>query len=242
MQNKSTIHTILLALLMAAVTLTACQNDLVPYPTEETTTGRIVLNLSDVEVFVETRATGDVADYTYTLSGTDTEGQPVTDTPITFTDGSAIIPAGTYTLTATSKTTKDAAPWYQGTSEKFTLSVGGTTPVTINLGSPQNAKVSVTFTDSFKQLYENYSVTIGNHSTTTDGNLYAAPGPITYTIQGSAKAGSHVSDIPEAGITGTLTTEPGKSYPLTISATTISDLMIDIGEGTHSGAFDVKRQ
>ena len=63
---------------------------------------------------------------------------------------------------------------------------------------------------------------------------------ISYTIKGSAKAGSHVTDIPAEGITGTITVEAGNSYPLNITASSISDILINIGEGEHNGEFDTR--
>lgn len=225
----------------------ACQNETIPDIDDNAKTGRIVLSLQDVEVFTEvtTRATGNAANYTYTLSGTASDGTTVTNQAVTFTNGSAIIPAGTYTLTATSITAQDAAPWYQGTSASFKLGIGDTQAITIDLGKPKNAAIAVTFDDSFTNLYENCSVTIGNHTISINGNLYTVipnDGKVTYTIKGSAKQNSHVSDIPKAGITGTLTVAAGTSYPLHITALSITDLLIGIGDGTHNGPFDVKRK
>lgn len=249
MQKRRTIHSLQAILLLIASTLVACQNESISDIDNNAKTGRIVLNLQDVEVFTEvtTRAEDNVADYTYTLNGTAIEGTTVTDQTVTFTEGSAIIPAGTYTLTATSKTEPDAAPWYQGTSEPFTLGVGGTESVSIDLGKPKNAAITVSFDASFTNLYENYSVTIGQHSVsnasaTSSTTLYTMPGKISYTIKGFAKQNSHVSDIPEAGITGSLTVAAGTSYPLNITAQSISDLLIGFGEGTHTGPFDAKRK
>lgn len=249
MKRSSTIHSLWTIILLTASTLTACQNDLITGPDDNATTGRIVLSLQDVEVFTEVAnratATGNVADFTYTLSGTDVEGNIVTDQAVTFTDGSAIIPAGRYTLTATSTTEQDAAPWYQGTSAEFALGIGGTQPVAIHLGAPKNAAIAVTFDASFTALYENYSVSIGAHTLSTAGNLYTAipnDGKITYTIKGSARQNSHVTDIPEAGITGTLTVAAGTSCPLNITVQTITDEMIGIGTGEHTGAFDSQKR
>lgn len=249
MQKRRTIHSLQAILLLIASTLVACQNESISDIDNNAKTGRIVLNLQDVEVFTEvtTRAEDNVADYTYTLNGTAIEGTTVTDQTVTFTEGSAIIPAGTYTLTATSTTAQDEAPWYQGTSAKFNLSIGGTESITIDLGKPQNAAIAVTFDASFTNLYENYSVTIGNHSVSnasapSSTTLYTMPGTITYTIKGFAKQNSHVSDIPKAGITGTLTVAAGTRYPLNITAQSISDLLIGFGEGTYNGPFDAKRK
>ena len=247
MQTRRTIHS-LLAILMITSTLVACQNENISDIDDNAKTGRIVLNLQDVEVFTEvtTRATGNVADYNYTLNKLDADNNIVSSNPITFdNNNSAIVAADKYSLTATSTTTQDAAPWYQGTSAAFTLSVGGTESISIDLGKPKNAAIAVTFAESFTDLYEGYTITIGQKSLTADGTLYAAvpdTKELTYTIHGSAKQDSHVSDIPEAGITGTLTVAAGTSYPLHITANTISDTMIGFGQGEHNGSFDVKRK
>ncbi len=242
---KSTIVRLKVLLLLSTVMLTACQTDDLPPIPKQAQTGRIVLSLPEVQLYTEgsTRADGNIADYTYTLNSAEGSVHVVSDSTITFTDGSAIIPAGTYTLTATSKSAQDAGPWYQGTSSSFSLLLGGTQEVSINLGKPKNVEIAVTFDKSFTDLYENYSVTIGGKSVSANGRLYAMPdewGKVTYTIKGSAKAGSHVSDIPAEGITGTITVEAGNSYPLNITASSISDLLILIGEGTHNGEFDTK--
>lgn len=252
MQTRRTIHSLLATTLLIASTLVACQNENISDIDDNATTGRIVLSLQDVEVFTEvtTRAeqTGNVADYTYTINKLDADNNIVSSTPITFdNNNSAIVAADKYSLTATSTTAQDAAPYYEGTSREFELGIGGTQDVTINLGAPKNAAIAVTFDASFTNLYENYSVTIGNHSVSnasapSSTTLYTMPGTITYTIKGKAIAGTHVSDIPEAGITGTLTVEAGTSYPLNITAQTISDIMIGFGDGTHTGSFDVKRK
>ena len=239
---KSTIACLKVLLLLSTVMLTACQTDDLPPIPKQAQTGRIVLSLPEVQLYTEgsTRADGNIADYTYTLNSAEGSVHVVSDSTITFTDGSAIIPAGTYTLTATSKSAQDAGPWYQGTSSSFSLLLGGTKTVEIELGKPKNVEVVVTFDESFTNLYENYSVTIGEKSVSANGNLYAMPGTITYTVKGSAKAGSHVSDIPADGITCTINVTAGNSYPLNITASSISDLLIQIGTGTHNGDFDTR--
>jgi len=240
---KSTVVRLNVLLLLSTVMLTACQTDDLPPIPKQAQTGRIVLSLSEVQLYTEgsTRADGNIADYTYTLNSAEGSVHVVSDSTITFTDGSAIIPAGTYTLTATSKTTQDAAPWYQGTSGSFSLLLGGTKTVEIELGKPKNVEVVVTFDESFTNLYENYSVTIGEKSVSANGKLYAMPGAkVLYTIKGSAKQGSHVTDIPAEGISGTINAEAGNSYPINITAAAISELLINMGNGEHNGEFDTK--
>lgn len=243
MKGFRTIQGLKVLLLLASVMVASCQSEEMPPASEGAKTGCIVLSLPEVQLYNggNTRATGSIADYTYKLNSVAGSAHVVVDSTIVFAGSSAVIPAGKYTLTATSTTAQDAAPWYQGTSAEFTLGKGETKSISIDLGKPKNAEVAVTFASSFTTLYENYSVTIGSHSLKANGNLYAMPGAkISYTIKGSAKAGSHVTDIPAEGITGTITVESGNSYPLNITANTISDLLINIGDGTHNGEFDTR--
>lgn len=240
MKGLRTIHSLKTLLLLAAVLVTACQSEEISLIPEDAKTGRIVLSLPEVELYTEgttrTETNASIADFNYTLNGS--EGS----TTISFsTDGSAIISAGTYTLTATSKNAADAAPWYQGTSASFTIGEGQTKSVSISLGKPKNAEVNVTFAEDFTTLYDNYSVTIGNHTLKANGKLYAMPGAkVLYTIKGSAKQGSHVTDIPAEGISGTINAEAGNSYPINITAAAISELLINMGNGEHNGEFDTK--
>ena len=241
---KSTIVCLKVLLLMMVVMFTACQSEEMPPFGEGAKTGRIVLSIPEVQLYTEAntraQATADIEDFVYKLNSVDGSSHVVSDSTISFTSGTAVLPAGTYTLTATSKNAQDAAPWYQGTSDAFTVVEGDSKPVSVSLGKPKNAAVVVTFAESFTNLYENYSVTIGEKSVSANGNLYAMPGTFTYTVKGSAKAGSHVSDLPASGITGTISAEAGTSYPLNITASSISDLLINIGDGTHNGEFDTK--
>ena len=230
---------------MVGAVFVACQSEEIPPLGEGTKAGCIVLSIPEVQLYAgaDTRAqaTANIEDFIYKLNSVAGSSHVVSDSTIAFTSGTAVLPAGTYTLTATSKTAQDAAPWYQETSSAFTVVEGDSKSVSINLGRPKNAEVAVTFAESFTTLYENYSVTIGNHSLQANDNLYAMPGAtLSYTIKGTAKAGSHVSDIPADGISGTFTVEAGKSYPLNITASSISDLLIQIGDGTHNGEFDTR--
>ena len=242
---NNTTYSLKFLLLLMVVMFTACQSEEIPPFGEGSKTGRIVLSVPEVQLYTEggtrAQATANIEDFTYRLNSVAGSSHAVSDSTIAFTSGTAVLPAGTYTLTATSKSAQDAAPWYQGMSDAFVVVEGDSKPVSINLGKPKNAEVAVTFAESFATLYENYSVTIGNHTLQANGSLYAMPGAtISYTIKGTAKAGSHVSDIPTEGITGTINVAAGNSYPLNITASSISDLLIQIGEGTHNGEFDTK--
>jgi hypothetical protein len=245
---KSTTYSIKVLSLLVTVMLAACDVEEFPLMEESAQTGRIVLSAPEIQLYTEggTRGEGDnvvngnIADYTYILK--DKDGTPIQE--VTFdNNGAAIIPAGTYTLTATSSTAQDEAPWYQGTSDEFTLTVGGSESVSIDLDKPKNVEIVVTFDDTFTALYTNCSVTIGSKSVSDDGNLYAMPdseGKVSYTIKGTARQGSHVTDIPAEGTPpGTISVVAGKSYPLNISAQSIDDLLIEFG-GDYNSEFDTK--
>lgn len=244
MKGFRTIQGLKVLLLLASVMVASCQSEEMPPASEGAKTGCIVLSLPEVQLYNggNTRATGSIADYTYKLNSVAGSAHVVVDSTIVFAGSSAVVPAGKYTLTATSTTAQDAAPWYQGTSAEFTLGKGETKSISIDLGKPKNAEVAVTFASSFTTFYENYSVTIGNHSVSANGKLYAmtdSEGKVSYTIKGNAQEDSHVSDIPEEGITGRINAVVGTSYQLNITAQTITDLPIEFG-GDHNGEFDTK--
>ena len=63
-------------------------------------------------------------------------------------------------------------------------------------------------------------------------------GKVSYTIKGTAKAGSHVSDIPASGIKGTISAVAGTSYPLNITVNPVSGVNITIAGSPHTEEFD----
>lgn len=230
-------HKIKLLGLVAIITMaTNCSNEVMEETPQD---GIIRLSLNSepaILVDVDTRATqtADPKDYTITLSGE-------TD-PLDFSQP-IIRPAGEYTITATSITDANSAPYYEG-STTFTLNAGEEEDVNIDLGAPKNAQINVSFDPSFTQLYENYNVTFsdGTHTTSplTTGIAYFMPGTIQYTIKGTAIAGSHVQEIPSNGTTGNLTLEAGKAYPLTIKANPINGITIPLGKNEWNGEFNAK--
>lgn len=214
--------------------------------------GRILFSMPTAEPFIEegTRATlTDLTGYTFTLSGTDTKGNPIKGV-INFKDNSCIIPAGTYTLTADNQKAAVSglgAPYYYGTSDEFSLEAGGTVTVpTIEMGKPKNTRIDLTLDKSFTDLYDLKSLTLSDGSRTISLDSINLKGymmvpeknTLTYTIQATAKSGSHVTDLPAEGLTKTLTVTAGYAYPIHLTAQAIEDMMIGIGEGSHNGEFD----
>ena len=204
--------------------------------------GVLCLSLSSGDEFVrvETRAEQSLTDwsgYTFTLND---------GTPISFTDGKAIIPAGTYTLSATNSTAVVGGytgALYEG-STSFTLNAGELETVELALGAPKNAKVTVTIDETFSNLYTFSSLALndGTKTNTIESIDKAAFFPattnttLTYTLTAAAKKDSHVQDITNA--TGTVTIEAGKHTTITLGISPIdNDLIIIPNGGTHTGEF-----
>ena len=219
--------------------------------------GQIVLSMPVAEPFVvaETRAVQTLTDLTgfvYRLSGTDSQGGAVNSNILFHKEGdayTAIVPAGEYTLTADNAqdaTAGTGKPFYRGTSSAFTFSPGGTVHVSIDLGTPQNAEIILVQDATFSSLYDLKEVSFAdgterNNALTADGKSYVtvpADGTVTYIVKATAKEGSHVSDLPAGGVRGTLSVAKGQSNTLNLTAKTISDLMIEMGEGEYDGEFE----
>ena len=221
---------------------------------EDAAQGRIVLSMPQLEPFLEVRAEQTLTDfsgYTFTLKGTNSDGWTVNETLQLQKEGeqySCIIPAGNYTLTANNATAAVAgngAAYYNGTSPQFSLTPGGNVAVSISLGKPQNAMISLSIDDSFSRLYDLTTVNLTDGertvSLTTPGNasfMIPASGCLSYTILAKARPGSHVSDLPAAGITRSLTIAPGNAYPILLTAQKIEDMLIEFGNGSHNGEFN----
>ncbi len=209
--------------------------------------GVLCLQMSSSEDFVqvETREvqtlTDDFTGYTFKLN----------DEPISFTDGEATIPAGTYTLSATNSHDVDGGydgALYSGETS-FTLNAGEQKEVTLSLGAPKNAKVTINLSDDFKQSAEDdaYTYEISNFAlggktlnltSNTQDFFFPVPegGELTYILTAAAKQGSHVQDI--TGATGTVTIAPGKHTTLKLDVNPITGYIRIDGGGEYGGVFE----
>lgn len=212
--------------------------------------GILCLSLSSGDEFikVETRTGQTLNGFAFTLkkSGQEVEFE-------LNESGQAIIEAGTYTLSATNSGAVDGgygAPLYSGTSEAFTINAGETTNVTLDLGTPKNAKVTINLSDDFKQSAEDdaYTYEISNFAlggktlnltSNTQDFFFPVPegGELTYTLVANAKQGSHVQDITDA--TGTIDIAAGTHTTITLGISPIDDnlIIIENGEAPHTGEF-----
>ena len=201
--------------------------------------GVLCLQMSSDEVFIETRAEQaltDWSEYSFTLN----------NEPISFTEeGKAIIPAGTYTLSATNSTNVNGGyngPLYSASTE-FTLSAGEQKGVTLNLGNPKNAKVTIKLSSDFTGLYEfvNLTLTDGTGSNEIKSAEQVAYFPATnttlsYTLVANANKNSHVQDI--TGASGTVTIAPGKHTTLKLNVNPITGYIRIDGGGEYGGVFE----
>lgn len=249
-------HNYLNLITLAALLFVAagCQQEKVSSG-EEASQGKIVLNLSPGEVFVdvETRATQTVTDitgYVFTLSGTDSKGAAVNKTISFASDGengfSSIIEAGTYTLSVENMSSEDAQAgngraYYKGTSASFTLQPGQTLNLgTIDMGAPQNVKVSLATDAAFDGLYENPQLTYKDATVTTSTPGYFMPEGGTLTFSLSAKGKNHAQEIENTSVS--VSVEAGKHTTVTLTAQPINGewIIIPIMSDQHTGEFDVK--
>ena len=206
--------------------------------------GVLCLQMSSDEDFVqvETRAVQTLTDwsgYTFKLN----------DKPISFTEGKAIIPAGTYRLSATNTDAVNGGytgPLYSGSSEEFTVTAGRNTPVAIALGAPKNAKVTISLSAKFTELYTFTSLTLKEedkgdkeHTITSPEQVAYFPATnttLSYTLIANAIGGTHVQDI--TGATGTVTIAPGTHTTLTLDVNPINPNLVTIVTGDpYSGEF-----
>ena len=229
--------------------------------------GEVRLTLSsEPDVFVETRTVQSVSDISsleFFISGTGEESGQIANQPISFSSNggafTAFFESGTYTLTVrTRQSAAEAAegnnfgaPSYEGTSAQFSVNASVSTPVTIALGTPRNAKVTVVEDVSFSSLYTfssltltagNREVTLTDPSSQTAYFLIPADNKLHFTLHAAAKSGSHAQEISENGTQGTVTIEGGHAYVLTLKANPVTGVLLPVVEGEYGGTFDTKRK
>ncbi len=237
------------ALLIVAV---SCQQEDIQLHEEQNVKGRIVLALSGIEVYTSdapTRATlNDYTGFVFTLNGTTVGGWTVRDSDITFTNNAAIIEAGNYSLSANNDAASlvdNGCANYRGTTaQNFNLAIGGSTLVSISMGAPKNARLTLEQDDNFSTKYNNVRVTLtaggrsvdlGN-ATDCETEAFFPAGTVNYTITAEARSGSHVTDITSAD--GNLTLTAGKHHVISLTANPVTGEIIPLIEGTHTREFD----
>ena len=241
--NKFQTILCILAVLAFGMLGTGCSNEDSQVEVSEPM-GILCLNMSSDEVYVQagTRAVQTLTDWSgfqFTL------GNGTASTPLVFTDGQAIVEAGTYTLSATNSASVDhgySGALYSGT-ETFSINAGEQKAVTLALGKPKNSKVTVSPSSAFAEKYELKSLTLndGTRDITISSAAQTAYFPtsatqLTYTLVADAKAGSLVQDITSA--TGSVTIDAGKHTTLNLQINPIDPSLVVIETDTdYNGEF-----
>ncbi len=241
--NKFQTILCILAVLAFGMLGTGCSNEdsqvEVPEPM-----GILCLNMSSDEVYVQagTRAVQTLTDWSGFLFTLD---NGTASTPLVFTDGKAVIEAGTYTLSTTNSASVDngyTGALYSG-AETFSINAGDQKAVSLDLGKPKNSKVTVSPSSAFAEKYDLKSLTLndGTRDITISSTAQAAFFPpsasqLTYTLVADAKAGSQVQDITSAS--GTVSIEAGKHTTLNLQINPIDPNLVVIETGTdYNGEF-----
>ena len=224
--------------------------------------GKIVLAMStEPDVYIETRSTrattlSNFDGYVFTLKGKTDKNVDVNDEipfiASTDEDNKPIavgyFDAGTYKLTVSNQEAsldKNGCAYYEKTTEEsFHFDVGETIKLTIDMGAPQNAKVTLKQEGSFSTLYNNVCVTLTAGGRSVDiGNAedcyseaFFPEGTVSYSISASAIRNSHVTDI--TAVKGSIEVTAGNHHVITLTANPVTGEIIPLIEGTYSGTFD----
>ena len=195
--------------------------------------GVLCLQMSSDEVFIETRAENDDYDWAFQITGDNYSNNNVE------LGKDIIIPAGQYTFSATNAEDKDVengyrGPLYEG-SIIFDLEAGEHKTIELDLGKPQNAKITLILTDNFEAVYENVGLKKNSNQLIRlyKGDNFSPIGE--YTITANAKSGSGVQEFIN---NSTITLEAGTHTTLTLDVNPITGyIKIETG-GEHNGVFE----
>lgn len=187
--------------------------------------GVLCLQMSSDEVFIETRADNDYV-WAFQITGDNYSNNNVE------LGKDISIPAGQYTFSATNADAVDGGyngPLYEGSTE-FTLNAGEHKTIELDLGKPQNAKITLILTANFKAAYENVGLKKENSDIQlSEGEHFFPKGE--YTITANAKSGSGVQEFIN---NSTITLEAGTHTTLTLDVNPI-DGYITIKSGEDWG-------
>ncbi len=192
--------------------------------------GVLCLQMSSDEVFIETRAVNDY-EWAFQITGDNYSNNNVE------LGKDISIPAGQYTFSATNADAVEngyGGPLYEG-SIIFDLEAGEHKTIELDLGKPQNAKITLILTDNFEAAYENVGLKKENSDPIllSEGEHFFPKGD--YTITANAKSGSGVQEFIN---NSTITLEDGTHTTLTLDVNPITGyIKIETG-GEHNGVFE----
>ena len=191
--------------------------------------GVLCLQMSSDEVFIETRADNDYV-WAFQITGDNYSNNNVE------LGKDISIPAGQYTFSATNADAVDGGyngPLYEGSTE-FTLNAGEHKTIELDLGKPQNAKITLILTANFKAAYENVGLKKENSDPIllSEGEHFFPKGE--YTITANAKSGSGVQEFIN---NSTITLEAGTHTTLTLDVNPIDGYIRIESGGDYDDEF-----
>ena len=190
--------------------------------------GVLCLQMSSDEVFIETRADNDYV-WAFQITGDNYSNNNVE------LGKDISIPAGQYTFSATNADAVDGGyngPLYEGSTE-FTLNAGEHKTIELDLGKPQNAKITLILTANFKAAYENVGLKKENSDIQlSEGEHFFPKGE--YTITANAKSGSGVQEFIN---NSTITLEAGTHTTLTLDVNPIDGYIRIESGGDYDDEF-----
>lgn len=191
--------------------------------------GVLCLQMSSDEVFIETRAVNDY-EWAFQITGDNYSNNNVE------LGKDISIPAGQYTFSATNADAVEngyGGPLYEG-SIIFDLEAGEHKTIELDLGKPQNAKITLILTDNFEAAYENVGLKKENSDPIllSEGEQFFPKGD--YTITANAKSGSGVQEFIN---NSTITLEAGTHTTLTLDVNPIDGYIRIESGGDYDDEF-----
>ena len=191
--------------------------------------GVLCLQMSSDEVFIETRAVNDY-EWAFQITGDNYSNNNVE------LGKDISIPAGQYTFSATNADAVEngyGGPLYEG-SIIFDLEAGEHKTIELDLGKPQNAKITLILTDNFEAAYENVGLKKENSDPIllSEGEHFFPKGD--YTITANAKSGSGVQEFIN---NSTITLEAGTHTTLTLDVNPIDGYIRIESGGDYDDEF-----
>lgn len=205
---------ILFAVMALGMSLVSCTNEEIPAPAVEY--GYINVNVSN-DPIVQTRATA-VRNLTGWIL---TANDGTSDKDISNENK---VVAGTYTVSAKSHASQDAAltasngwgeAYYEGSVSNIVVTSGGTTDAPIDCGKAKNGRIKVTF--SLPSVFTDYKVTVDpssrNLEITSDSQVaYFNAGEVVYTLSYKYDGGDTKT------VSGTIDVAAATEHTISVSA------------------------
>lgn len=206
-----------------------CIKNIAPVNDPHSGKGRIVLGDCGVDIIEEfTKANPGIGEFLFTISGTTSEGETVTDQTIEFTHGAtsdyAYFEAGRYTLTASYEpagaNSGNGLKCFSGTSAPFDIVPGGSSDISILL-TISNASITLVTDPLFDSFYSDAHVEFTQPRSvivSTGTEVYMPAGEVVFNITATALNNTSAAGR-SINITGrSASFDPGTANTITLKA------------------------